>query len=189
MSERDRIGEGILRATYDLLVERGVQALTVEAVAERAGVAKTTVYRRFRNRADLSTAALARFDDELDGVVLPDGLRLQLRTFLVAFATTFERVGLDVLGTMLSEPADSELLELHRARVVVPHRERMSALVRAAQERGEVRPDFDGRLAMEMLVGSFFARHVGGRQLDPEQWADESVDLLWRGMAVDGRPG
>lgn len=185
MSRADAIDGRILAAAYALLGERGVGALTVEAVAARAGVAKTTIYRRYRNSADLATAALADSGDELEGVVLPDGLRVQLRIFLIAFATKFERVGLDVVGTMLSESADSELLELHRARVVGPHRERVSALVRAAQERGEVRADFDGALALELLVGSFFARHIGGRRLDPEQWADEALDLLWRGIAVD----
>lgn len=185
MSAADAIDGRILSAAYALLGERGVRALTVEAVAARAGVAKTTIYRRYRNSADLATAALAHAGDELEGVVLPDDLRAQLRIFLVAFATKLERAGLDVLGTMLSEPADSELLELHRARVVGPHRERMSALVRAAQERGEVRADFDPALALELLVGSFFARHVGGRELAPEQWADAAVDLLWRGIAVD----
>ncbi|WP_320672139.1 TetR/AcrR family transcriptional regulator [Patulibacter defluvii] len=180
------VDDRILRATYDLLGERGLSALTVEAVAETAGVAKTTIYRRYRNRGDLATAAIARFDVDVDAAEREPHLRDALLAFLVAFGRKLERVGLDVLGAMLVERDDSEILRLHRERVVDPHRERMARIVRAAQERGEVRPDFDGLLAMELLVGSFFARHVAGRPMEVEEWAAQAVDLLWRGLGPEG---
>ena len=52
--------EAILEATRAVLAEDGWAALTVEGVAARAGVAKTTVYRRFSSRADLAVAAVAQ---------------------------------------------------------------------------------------------------------------------------------
>src|SRR3954447_3237979 len=59
----DRRGErirrdAILDATRELLLEGGVQRLTVEGVAARAGVAKTTIYRRWRSKDDLALAVL-----------------------------------------------------------------------------------------------------------------------------------
>lgn len=178
MSVEDRI----LAAALELLEEHGVARLTMEATAERAGVAKTTLYRRHRNAADLATAAIAHADSDVDAAAEhPDDLRAALLAFLRTFAAEREKVGLDVVGAMLSEP-DGELLALHRERVVRPHRDRLAALVAVAQDRGEVRRDVDPLLAIELLVGSFFARHVAGRQMDPDAWAEAAVDLLWRGL-------
>jgi len=176
------VEQRILDAALELLEARGVARLTVEAVAERSGVAKTTIYRRHRNAADLATAAIAYGDTDVDAAgAHPDDLRAALLAFLTRFAAKLERVGLDVLGTMLSEP-DGELLALHRERVVLPHREELATIVVAAQERGQVRADFDPLLAIELLVGSFFARHVAGREMDAQEWAAAAVDLLWRGL-------
>lgn len=54
----ERSEQAILHATRDLLAEIGVRGLTVEAVAARAGVAKTTVYRRWRSKEDLALSVL-----------------------------------------------------------------------------------------------------------------------------------
>jgi AcrR family transcriptional regulator len=176
------VDERILTAAFELLRQHGIARLTVEAVAERSGVAKTTIYRRHRNAADVASAAIAHFDTEVDAATAGDGPRSALVAFLAAFGRKFEAVGLDVLGTMLAEP-DGEVLTLHRERVVLPHRERVRQLLVAAQARGEVRADLDPLLVVELLVGSFFARHVAGRPMDVDAWAEAAVDLVWRGMA------
>ncbi|WP_210494964.1 TetR/AcrR family transcriptional regulator [Patulibacter sp. SYSU D01012] len=183
------VDDRILAAAHALLAERGMASLTVEAVAERAGVAKTTVYRRYRNRNDVATAALARFETDLEGVADEDDPRAALRAFLVAFARKLERVGLDVLGAMLTEPEGSDLLPLHRARVIEPHRRVVADRLRAAQERGLVRADVDPFLVVELLVGSFFARRVSGREMPVEAWATAAVDTVWRGLAPGGDGG
>jgi AcrR family transcriptional regulator len=178
----------ILVAALELLEEHGVARLTVEATAERAGVAKTTIYRRYRNAADLATAALAH-SDEVGGALSggdPDDLRATLLAFLTTLGTRLERVGLDVLGAMLTEP-EGELLALHRRRMVLPHRDRLAGLIAAAQARGEVRDDADPLLLIELLVGSFFARHVAGREMAVEAWAEAALDLVWRGLEPDPR--
>jgi AcrR family transcriptional regulator len=177
------VDERIQSATLAVLREHGYAALSMEGVAADAGVAKTTIYRRFRNKADLATAALAAHapapptpDDATD-------TRAAIREFLEAFADRFEAMGLDVLGSMLAEP-DPELLELHRSRVVAPRAGMAAELLRRGQERGEVRADVDPRLAVEMLVGSFFARHIAGREMSPRAWADEALATLWDGLAA-----
>src|SRR6202035_1447083 len=55
---RSATGHAILKATREILGQRGVHGLTVEGVAERSGVAKTTIYRRWRSKEDLALAAL-----------------------------------------------------------------------------------------------------------------------------------
>jgi AcrR family transcriptional regulator len=177
------VDQRIQAATLTVLRDHGYAALSMEGVAADAGVAKTTVYRRFRNRADLATCALAARaptppdpDDAAD-------TREALLAFLTAFAGRFEAMGLDVLGSMLAEP-DPELLALHRARVVEPRSEMAAELLRRGQERGEIRADVDPRLAVELLVGSFFARHIAGREMAPEIWAEQALATLWEGVAA-----
>src|SRR5438270_13048629 len=60
----------ILKATSELIVEVGVRGLTVEGVAARAGVAKTTVYRRWRSKEELALAVLLEMVKEV--VAVPD---------------------------------------------------------------------------------------------------------------------
>src|SRR5919199_1358742 len=65
-----RVRGAILDATRELLVEGGVQRLTVEGVAARAGVAKTTIYRRWRSRDELAFAVLIDMVEKF--VAVPD---------------------------------------------------------------------------------------------------------------------
>jgi AcrR family transcriptional regulator len=177
------VDERIRSAALAVLRDDGYAALSMEGVAADAGVAKTTIYRRFRNRADLATSALAAHAPDPPRAEETTDTREALRDFLLAFATRFEAMGLDVLGSMLAEP-DPELLELHRARVVEPRAGMAAELLRRGQERGELRADVDPRLAVEMLVGSFFARHIAGREMTPQAWADQAVATLWEGLAA-----
>ncbi|MGI8845939.1 MAG: TetR/AcrR family transcriptional regulator [Thermoleophilaceae bacterium] len=175
------VDERIRHAAVSVLRERGYAALSMEGVAADAGVAKTTVYRRYRNKADLATAALANHAGPVPEPADDVDARTAVLEFLTAFATRFEAMGLDVLGSMLAEH-DPELLELHRERVVEPRSRAAVALLERGQERGEVRADLDARLALEMMVGSFFSRHIAGREMAPAKWAEAVVETLWRGL-------
>src|SRR5215472_682720 len=81
----------VLDAAWDLLHARGFTALTVEEVAERAGVAKTTVYRRWPTKDHLAVALAARILGEVPIADTGD-----LRADLTRFATTLAD-GLDRL--------------------------------------------------------------------------------------------
>lgn len=177
----EAVDERIRGAAVAVLRKRGYAGLSMEGVAADAGVAKTTVYRRYRNRADLATAALAGHAGPVPEPAADVDTRTAITQFLETFARRFEAVGLDVLGSMLSEP-DPELLELHRARVIAPRAQAATTLLVRGQERGEIRADANPRLTLEMMIGSFFARHIAGREMEPEEWAAAVVETLWRGL-------
>jgi AcrR family transcriptional regulator len=181
------VDDRIVAATLDVLRDRGYAGLSMEGVAAEAGVAKTTVYRRYRNRADLATAAMAATAPTPADRPAGEPARARLESFLRDFAHRFEELGLDVLGSILAEH-DEDLLELHRQRVVWPRIEQAVALVQEGQARGEIRTDADPRLVLEMMVGSFFSRHVAGRELSGDEWARQVVATLWKGLEPpDGR--
>jgi AcrR family transcriptional regulator len=175
----------ILATTLQLLREVGYRHLSVEAVAAEAGVAKTTIYRRYRNKADLATAALATMTP-VEPLVQPSAdPRRDLVAFLKEFENALEEVGVDVFGSLLVDRGDSEFLDLHRQRIIRPRLHRSRQLLQRAQELGMIGADIDLDLVMEMLIGSFVARHLSGRKRPP-RWAETAVATIWKGL--EARP-
>jgi AcrR family transcriptional regulator len=168
-----------MTATLELLRERGYAGLTLDDVARRASVGKSSLYRRFRDRADLATAAIASVQQELPA---PTG---RVREDLIAYLRAVERdigqVGVGVLDSLRGQ--DPEVLALHQERVI-GHRARYSRqLLREAQARGEVRPDADLDAAMELLIGSLFTRALAGDR-SSQPWPERAVDTLLAGLQL-----
>src|SRR5712675_1799045 len=82
---RSATGHAILKATRELLAQGGVHGLTVEGVAERSGIAKTTIYRRWRSKEDLALAALLEVIREEPPVVHSVNTRAALGAYLGPF--------------------------------------------------------------------------------------------------------
>ena len=172
--------ERILGAALSQLRERGYGELSMERVAADAGVGKATVYRRYRNKADLATAALASVSGPRLARPLPDDTREALVEHLARFEQSLALVGMGVIAAMLEE-RDPELLELHRRRTIDRGRARSRAILERARERGELRPDFDPDTVMEMLIGSLMARRLTGNPA--AGWPEGAVDTLLAGLA------
>jgi AcrR family transcriptional regulator len=177
----ERADAAILATALRHLRTRGYAELSMEQVAAEAGVGKATIYRRYRNKADLASAALASITVGVFAQApLPDGTRDALIDHLRRFELGIGRIGMGVTASLLDESIDPELLELHRERVVRRGRARAAAVLTRAQERGEIRPDADLEAAMQMLIGSLFARRLAGAEDSP--WPEAVVDTLLRGL-------
>lgn len=184
------LDEAILAATVELLCEQGFAGTTVEAVAERAGVGKATIYRRWANREELLLAAGGAM-----GSCPPDpdsgDVRHDLVTLLGGLVTV---MGTTPVGGLLPATVDEaarnpelrarldEFIDARRAPV-------RHALERAA-ERGELRADVDIELVLDLLAGPVFTRVlVTGRPLG-DHLAAAIVDAVLAGVGVDeGRTG
>ena len=143
---------------------------------------KATLYRRYRNKADLATAALVSIAEPEFAAPLPGETREALVDHLARFERSVGRGGLDVLGALLDQHSDPELLELHRQRVISRGKARMLAILERARDRGEIRDDTDFDAAIEMLIGSYFARRLAGGPR--KRWAETVVDTLLRGISL-----
>jgi AcrR family transcriptional regulator len=176
-----RASSAITEAALRQLTELGYAKVSMESVASEAGVARATIYRRYRDKADLITAAIAsNSSTHLDPIPSRDP-RADLISYLEEFDDRFAEGCLEVVGTLIGAREDPRALALHRQRVVGPRAEYARSLLEQARSLGQLRPDADLDLAFEMLSGSVFSRRVMGVPSTPG-WAERAVDAVWEGM-------
>ncbi len=147
----------ILDATLELLVEVGYSALTIEGVAQRAGVGKATIYRRWPSKLPLVIEAfgdLPAFEESDSGDLATD-LEQILRSYLRVYNTT--PLGAVVPSLAGELPHNPELMDLFTPVVKQRRQPLMNALRRAA-ERGEIPADLDLDLAADLIVGPITVR-------------------------------
>jgi AcrR family transcriptional regulator len=178
-----KVSEAILSAALGQLADVGYAHMSMESVAHEAGVSRSTVYRRYQDKADLVTAAIA----QNAGATGPATPSLDPKADLVRFLREFdERFGehcLQILGTLLGARQDPRALALHRERVIAPRMRYGRGLLERAKESGTIAAATDVELALQMLAGSVFARHVSGAS-SPVDWAERAVGIIWRGLSV-----
>ena len=147
----------ILDATLELLVEVGYSALTVEGIAQRAGVGKATIYRRWPSKLPLVIEAfgdLPAFEESDSGDLATD-LEQILRSYLRVYNTT--PLGAVVPSLAGELPHNPELMDLF-APVVKERRQPLIDVLRRAVERGEIATDTDLDLAADLIVGPITVR-------------------------------
>ena len=180
--------EAILDATLELLAERGFHATTMDAIAERAGVAKNTIYRRWQAKDDLIIDAFSHFTAGLELRAGDDGdvyrlLREHARNVADLYS---DPLASRLLPGLLGElQRDAAFADAYAKRVVKPLRDPVVALLAVARERGELRPDADPQQIADMLVGPGFLRMLFpfGLPTVDSTYPDTLLDAIWRGIA------
>ena len=178
-----RASSAITGAALRQLDELGYARVSMESVACEAGVARTTIYRRYRDKADLITAAIAGNNSTHLSPGTSRHPRRDLISYLTEFDERFAESCLEVVGTLIGAREDPTALALHRERVVGPRMGYVRSLLETAVELGQLHPDVDLDLALQMLAGSVFARRVAGEPSAPG-WAERAVDMIWAGTGV-----
>ncbi len=158
----------------------------MDSVACEAGVARATIYRRYRDKADLVTAAIAANSATHLASRPSADPRSDLIAYLNEFNHRFAEGGLEVVGALIASREDPAALALHRQRVVEPRLGYVRSLLTRAIELGQLAHDADLDLAVQMLAGSVFTRRVSGDSPTPN-WAQRAVDTIFAGMGP-GRP-
>ncbi len=189
LSRSVRTEAAILAATRELLAKGGVRELTVEGVAARSGVAKTTIYRRWRSKDELALAVLI---DMVQTVVSVPALA-DTRAELIAFVNGAVRVlGKTLMGTVMQGlvpelATDSELARAFRERVVAMRLAEVDRLLQRGVERGELRADIDVGVTHELLFGAVYYRlFLSGEPLD-RKLAERIVDGVLPGLLKPAR--
>ncbi|MWB99732.1 TetR/AcrR family transcriptional regulator [Agromyces seonyuensis] len=178
--EADR---GILEAARDLLLDVGYEKLTMAAVAERAGVAKQTLYRRWTSKSHLiAGAVLAGYlspDVGPDGPE-PTGLRDWFHRLADSLDSPQNTATVRALAAAAAEGGADEAALAER--FTAPTRGRLVAMLEAARERGEVRADADLAAVADAALGLVLYR-VLARLPRPDDRFDSLADVLLVGLA------
>lgn len=176
--------QAILEAAIEAVGERGLDGVSCEDVAARAGVGKATLYRRWPGKEDLLIAAFAALKRPL-----PQPRGESVRADLIAM--------LEVIADDAADPryaqqyallhAEGEryprLVALYKERVVEPRRELMRSVLRRGIAAGEIRPDADVEIAMLALTGAVMARGKHDAPRADPGFATRVVDELLLGLA------
>jgi len=175
-----RSEQAILDATRELLAEGGVRRLTVEGVAARSGVAKTTIYRHYRGKHELALAVLIDMVEQV--VSTPDlgDTRAELVAFVDAAVSILGStlMGRVMQGLVSDLAADPGLATAFQERVVAMRIAEADRLLARGIERGDLRADTDVELAHELLFGPVYYRLLlSGAPLD-DALAGRVVDAV-----------
>jgi len=177
----ERASQAITEAALRQLDQLGYAHMSMESVAVEAGVSRATVYRRYRDKGDLVTAAIAANARAGPASGATSAPREDLARYLREFDERFAESCLEVLGALVGAREDPGALTLHRERVIAPRTAYARSLLDEARRRGELRPDADIDLALEMAAGSVFYRRVAGITSGTD-WATRAVDAIWAAM-------
>ncbi|GLP77887.1 TetR family transcriptional regulator [Mycobacterium antarcticum] len=159
----------VVQTAADLLLERGVAAVTIEAVVQRSGVARSTIYRHWPTRGDVVAAAFTHLMPPSHEPPERGDVRQRLRAVVLPKAeemSSHQYVAL--LPSLLNEAArDPELRKVH-AQFVNLQQAPLSRVLTEAIDAGELPENLDVDEACAELLGPvLFLRVIIGRQIDP----------------------
>lgn len=180
----------ILEAAQALLEEGGPGAVTMEAVAARAGVGKPTVYRWWPDRHAVAMAALMAKEHGERESTTPAAALASLRAQLHAIARRFATsTGRHVTSMLASADPESELSRAFRNHFVLARRSEGKAWLERAVSDGELRRDLDLEASLDLLYGPLFFRLLMGHAPLDERFVDSVLDGALEGLRVARTPG
>ncbi len=182
----ERVVQKILEATVEEMARVGFMGLSIEAVAERAGVAKTTVYRRWPTRGDLAVAAMHQVADDIIQVKDTGSIRGDLKELLTSFRDfTATARGQSLIRMMLSEAVNDEISAFVR-RVRMEKAQEPQELVVRAVARGELPRETDAALLLDVAFGA--VQHYTCFMHDPvtDAQIDRIIEVVLTGALHGG---
>jgi AcrR family transcriptional regulator len=177
--------QAILQAAFELLGERGLAATSMDAVAERAGVSKATIYRWWDSKELLALDALYAAWDTAGLVTRQTGT---LRAEMLALVRPWVRLvatgpSARILTALLAEAQnDPEFGQAYRAHFIEPRRDQARAVFSRAIARGEIPAAIDVEVAIDLLWGPLYHRLFHGHAPLNERFARRSVDTALAGI-------
>lgn len=151
--------EAIIAAAAELLIERGVAGAGIEQIAQRAGVAKVTVYRRWKSKHELLARAVESLREEIPDVESTRRSVSELPETIEELLPQWARLLTDPRFRSLTArlvgagPDHPELLRAYWDHHVLPRKQRSTALLRAAIEAGVLPAGSDPEMLSDMMTG------------------------------------
>jgi AcrR family transcriptional regulator len=179
----EAVARAVFAATLEELGSSGVEGLSIERVAERAEVNKTSIYRRWPTREELIVATLE--DATADVVSMADtgSLRGDLLALLKRVNELLTHpTGRAILRASASVSADSRIKLLAQERLMAQAMLPVQSLVERARARGEWRDEVKGEVVIFALVGAVMHRVTMEPGKVSSAWLNALVDVMLLGV-------
>jgi AcrR family transcriptional regulator len=183
---RDEKGHhAILEAAAELLLDQGLAAVSMDAVATRAGVSKATIYRWWPTKETLALDALYHEWAAVPPVRDTGSLRGDLLSLLrpwarLARSRPYGRVIAALAAEARTDPA---FAIQYRARFIEPRRDQARAVFRRAIDRGEIPAGTKTEVAIDLLYGPLYHRLLHGHAPLSDQFVRDVIDTALGGIA------
>jgi AcrR family transcriptional regulator len=146
--------QAMLKATLELLAEVGFDAMSIEAIATRAGVGKTTIYRRYSGKEELVADAIESLRQD---VVIPDtgNLWSDLDVLIEnAALITLSPLGRQSVAMIISSASsNTQFAQIYWSKYMQPRRQAFAVVLERAKARHEVEEDLDSGLVFDTMSG------------------------------------
>jgi AcrR family transcriptional regulator len=173
-----------IAAAIDLIIERGATNLSIEEVAARSGVAKTTIYRHWPERAALIIdTARSTFEH----VTTPD--TGSLRGDLECYFNSLTRADLSgkvgkLIPCLIDAASRDPEIETLMDRFALERQQPVMTIVARAQERGELPPDLDRDVVIGTVIGPIVFRKVLQRRPVDPAYISKCLDVCLTGLGA-----
>jgi AcrR family transcriptional regulator len=142
----------MLQATLELLAEVGFDAMSIDAIAARAGVGKTTIYRRYASKEELVADAIENVREE---IVLPDTGTFQGDIDMLiqnAAQITLSPLGRQTVAMIISSASsNAQFAQIYWTKYLQPRRKTFAIVLERAKARNEVPTDLDSDLVFDAI--------------------------------------
>jgi AcrR family transcriptional regulator len=179
-----RSHQAILKATAELLEEKGYRDICIEAIASRAGVGKQTIYRWWPSKAAVvmeaySEKATQNIPTPDTGSVKQDLCQIIQQLFAMLTTTT---TGTAVTGLIAEAQMDASLAEAFREQFIKCRRAATRTILERGIARGELRPDLNLELVIDTIYGPIWYRLLLKHAALDDAFAEELVNFLIVGI-------
>jgi AcrR family transcriptional regulator len=175
--------EAILAATLQLLKEKPLREITIEAIARKAGVGKMTIYKWWPSKTYVALDAFKKTINRM--IVAPDtgDTERDLAELLRSSMSSYSTATGQIFGQFLAESqTDPEFAVLFRDRFMKPRREATREILNRAVKRGEIDPKLDQETIIDMIFGPMVFRLMAGHGPLNKTAADAIISILLRGI-------
>ncbi|CAI8884741.1 TetR/AcrR family transcriptional regulator [Brevibacillus sp. IT-7CA2] len=173
----------IIEALITLLEESGFAALTIEAIATQAGVGKATIYRWWPNKSALlldaflmTTEPNIRLNEE---VSVEENFRNQLQNLAKVFNSA---IGRTTIAMVADSGADSEEAKAFASAYLKPNRELAKKLLTRGIDRGEIKPQEDFDVLLDMFYGPVYFRVLIHKKKLDHTFVDMLVEQVMKSI-------
>jgi AcrR family transcriptional regulator len=180
----------ILSAALELGEEVGFDTLTIEGIADRTGVAKTTIYRRWPNVwalvMDAFLSEVTRTAPIREKATARESFAASMKSLARAYRGQQGKIMQPLLGRA---QVDERLRDAVKTRWVEPRRQIAREIVRRGIANGELRPGLDPDVVLDALYGSLYHRLLVpyNDAAISDSYIDAVIDTVFGGLELKGR--